>query len=242
MKRRAIAVAFGLALFSAACNFIIASNFDGYELGNPRLSGPPCALVTPDAGNECSECITTECKNEISGGCDPGTNDRQQWFTEIASCARQYQTSATNADISWGCRRFLELSDAAVVVSNPTGADQLKNNAFICVRDKCLNGENVGKCRQCVIAYKEVDGEEHRIGDGREACASCIADNCNDVITRNCSITTVLRPCAYIGNADNKAACAAFIASDAGTPKADAAPSMTQEVHSCIQQCVDVCK
>lgn len=242
MKRRSLAVAFALASFCAACNFIIAASFDGYELGNPSLNGPACALVAADAGNECNECITTECKNEIASGCDPATNDKQQWFTQIASCAKQYQTSATNFDISWGCGSFLELSDASVVISNPSGADQLKNNAFLCVRDKCLNGENAGKCRQCVIAYKEGDGTEHRIGDKKESCATCIADNCSDVITRNCSNTSVLKPCAYIGNLDNKAACAAFIASDAGTPKADAAPTKNQEIHACVQQCASQCK
>lgn len=222
----------------AACNFIISANLGDYQVGNPNLSSAPCSLPPEEGGTtSCGDCIQKNCAEELAYSCDKNSGEEKTWFDDLQQCARQpYQREGV-----WGCSKMADLSDAAAKADPASTDDLKKNNAFVCVRDKCLKGLSPSECRQCRIVYTTSDTRESfRLDQSAHACAKCLIEKCNDVITENCGAADTLKNCAYLENPTNVAPCKAAVAYDGGTPKEDA--SSFVKVRACANQCEQECK
>lgn len=209
-----------------ACTAIVlgklsATDFPLEEAGTSNSSSSsgsapgPCSLLADQFGNQapvpdnqCSTCIATTCKDEVTYACNP-SGQPKQWFQKLGVCAqRPYAGFAppeagTEAD-SYGCTTY---ADAGPAISDHGSDAEHEQASKICVQNNCMQGVTPA-CRLCVVSIAKTNSISYLADD---PCGSCIAQNCQSEIVACCDsqpMQDYVKHCAFTADTStNKGLC-----------------------------------
>ena len=254
MRFRTLVIPVTASALLLACNFIVANKFEatdgysrtggGFSSSSGSSSGtsgtdekpPPCSIGRFDGGEQCGECIETECPDELADGCqadpDGGSDIKQTWWGRAKQCAQTPVNGGTE-NYAWGCDAFESLDGGELPGDSLTARER---RFMLCIKNNCVSGATP-PCKQCIVKYSTGPEEVYL---ENSACGQCIRAKCEPGLVKCCDRSTVtsdLPGCAY-ENGDGWGTCLEKIwAVDAGTTD-----ECRSAVHVCIQKnCASAC-
>lgn len=239
MSTRHILAAAIIGGFAVGCTYIVSNKFsdtDTYKQNGDPTSpgGDSCALTEVDAGNSCSQCITTNCASDVKYACADGKN-KKNWFTLIEGCAQfPYRGSSS----SWKCARYNDFDAQAIQGTDDPAKERASE---LCIRDKCNSGATPA-CNLCEITTTTPGTSSKEVPLEADQCGKCLREKCAPTLVKCCTSSIVqgtVSACGYTNDPAKKSECQSLATVDAGKVDASTEASCTAEISQCYR---DNCK
>ncbi len=248
------------AILATACTAVVAGKVGGKDDykktdSTSTTSGnlDKCSLLTDrynaeKESNECSECIATECKEDVEYACNR-EGSKKPWFENLADCAQNpYVSYGPQGSSFYDCNHY---KDAGPPFTGSQEDDAAKRrNSEICVNKKCMTGETP-PCRLCPVWVKK-PGTDDRAALGSLPCGQCIEQNCKKEIVECCETAVIsyhVTACAYVDAPELKEKCNEILTLDGGKinngndSKGEFGEACQLKIKACFEEnCASACQ